>query len=62
MINFCCKPNIIKQIFETFNDFYHFDELHIKEIQKRLDDYENSEMNKNNISTISTEKTFSTTK
>ena len=62
MINFCCKPNIIKQIFETFNDFYHFDEIHIKEIQKRLDDYENSEMNKNNISTISTEKTFSTTK
>ena len=58
MINFYCRPNCIRQIIETFNDYYRLDEKNIKNINKKIDEYENSEMNKNNISTISTEKTI----
>ena len=47
---------------ETFNDYYHLDEKIIKDINKKIDDYENSDINKNNISTIITEKTSSNIK
>jgi len=62
MINFYCRPNCIRQIMETFNDYYHLDEKIIKDINKKIDDYENSDINKNNISIISTEKTSSNIK
>ena len=62
MINFYCRPNCIRQIMETFNDYYHLDEKIIKDINKKIDDYENSDINKNNISTIITEKTSSNIK
>jgi len=62
MINFYCRPNCIRQIIETFNDYYRLDEKNIKNINKKIDEYENSEMNKSNISTISTEKTISNAK
>ena len=62
MINYYCRPNCIRQIIETFNDYYHLDEIIIKDINKKIDDYENSELNKNNISSISMEKTSSNTK
>ena len=62
MINFYCRPNCIRQIVETFNDYYHLDEKIIKDINKKIDDYENSDINRNNISTISTEKASSNIK
>ena len=62
MINFYCRPNCIRPIMETFNDYYHLDEKIIKDINKKIDDYENSDINKNNISTIITEKTSSNIK
>ena len=49
MINFYCKPNCIRQIIETFNDYYHLDEKNIKDINQIIDNYENSANNKNDI-------------
>ena len=62
MINFFCKPKILRQIVEIFNDYYHLDETKIKEINKKIDDYENIEVNNSELSSMSTEKTFSTAK
>ena len=55
MINFYCKPNCIRQIIETFNDCYHLDEKNIKDINQKIDNYETSTNDKNNISTTSTD-------
>ena len=55
MINFYCKPNCIRQIIETFNDYYHLDEKNIKDINQKIDNYETSTNDKNNISTTSTD-------
>ena len=62
MINFFCKPKILRQILEIFNDYYHLDETKIKEINKKIDDYENIEVNNSDLSSMSTEKTFSNAK
>ena len=62
MINFYCKPNCIRQIIETFNDYYHLDEKNIKDINQIIDNYENSAIDKNDISTISTDKNSSSIK
>ena len=62
MINFFCKPNCLRQIIEIFNDYYHLDEAKIKEINKKIDDYENIEVNNSDLSSMSTEKTFSNAK
>ena len=62
MINFYCKPNCIRQIIETFNDYYHLDEKNIKDINQIIDNYENSANDKNDISTISTDKNSSSIK
>ena len=62
MINFFCKPNCLRQIIEIFNDYYHLDEMKIKEINKKIDDYENVGINNADLSSMSTEKTFSNVK
>jgi len=62
MINFFCKAKILRQIVEIFNDYYHLNETKIKEINKKIDDYENIEVNNSDLSSISTEKTFSNAK
>ena len=62
MINFFCKAKILRQIVEIFNDYYHLDEAKIKEINKKIDDYENIEVNNSDLSSMSTEKTFSNAK
>ena len=62
MINFCCKPNCMRQIIEIFNDYYHLNERNIKEINKKIDEYEKSDINKSDINSIFTEKTFSNAK
>ena len=62
MINFFCKAKILRQIVEIFNDYYHLDETKIKEINKKIDDYENIEVNNSDLSSMSTEKTFSNAK
>ena len=62
MINFFCKPKILRQIVEIFNDYYHLDETKIKEINKKIDDYETIEVNNSDLSSMSTEKTFSNAK
>ena len=60
MINFFCKPNCLRQIVEILNDYYHLDEIKIKEINKKIDDYEN--VGDPDLSTLPTEKTFSNVK
>ena len=62
MINFCCKPNSMRQILEIFKGFYNLDEINMKEINKKIDDYEGVDINKSDISSISTDKTFSNAK
>ena len=62
MINFFCKPNCLRQIIEIFNDYYHLDEMKIKEINKKIDDYENVGINNADLSSMSSEKTFSNVK
>ena len=55
MMYYSCKTNCIRQIVEIFNEYYHLNELSIKEIYKKIDEYENQE-GKNNTSINSTEK------
>ncbi len=62
MINFFCKPNCLRQIIEIFKDYYHLDEMKIKEINKKIDDYENVGINNVDLSSMSSEKTFSNVK
>ena len=55
MMYYSCRANCIRQIVEIFNEYYHLNELSIKEIYKKIDEYENQE-GKNNTSINSTEK------
>ena len=56
MIDFCCRPKIIRQIIEEFKEFYQLDDKEIENLNKKIDDYENEQMNKNNTSNYSTEQ------
>ena len=56
MIDFCCRPNFIRQIIEEFKDFYKIDNKELEELYTKIDEYENEQMNKTNISTYSTEQ------
>ena len=55
MMNFYFRPNSIKQIIQEFKEFYQLDDKEIEEINKKIDEYENELLNKNDISTYSTE-------
>ena len=56
MIDFCCRPKLIRQIIEEFKEFYQLDDKEIENLNKKIDDYENEQMNKNNTSNYSTEQ------
>ena len=66
MINFGCKPNYLRQIIEEFNEYYHLNEIKVKNINKIIDDYENKDSNKDTnkveIKTVSSENTSSNSK
>ena len=57
MVKFCCRPNYMRQILETFKDYYKLDEIIIKELNNQIDEYEKIDQNQIDLSTISTEKT-----
>lgn len=56
MIKFCCKTKFVRQIIEEFKEFYQLNGKEIEELNKKLDEYENEQLNKNNISEYSTEQ------
>ena len=62
MIDFYCRPKLIRQIIEEFKEFYQLDDKEIEKLNKKIDDYENEQMNKNNISNYSTEQNSANTK
>ena len=66
MVNFGCKPNYLRQIIEEFNEYYHLNEIKVKNINKIIDDYENKDSNKDTnkveIKTVSSENTSSNSK
>ena len=62
MIDFCCRPKFIRQIIEEFKEFYQLSDKDIEELNKIIDNYENEQINKNNISTYSTEQNSSNVK
>ena len=62
MIDFYCRPKLIRQIIEEFKEFYQLDNKEIEKLNKKIDDYENEQMNKNNISNYSTEQNSANTK
>ena len=57
MVKFCCRSNYMRQILETFKDYYKLDEIIIKELNNQIDEYEKIDQNQIDLSTISTEKT-----
>ena len=56
MIDFCCKPKFIRQIIDEFKEFYKLEDKELEELYNKIDEYENEQMNKNNISNYSTEQ------
>ena len=62
MIDFCCRPKFIRQIIEEFKEFYKLKNEELEELNTKIDEYENEQMNKNNISTYSTEQNSSNIK
>ena len=57
MIKFCCRPNYMRQILEEFKDYYNLDEVIMKELNNKIDEYEKIDHNQIDLSTNSTEKT-----
>ena len=57
MVKFCFRSNYMRQILETFKDYYKLDEIIIKELNNKIDEYEKIDQNQIDLSTNSTEKT-----
>ena len=62
MVNLFCRANCIKQIVQEFKDFYQLEDKELEEINKKIEDYENELLNRNDISNFSTEQNISNTK
>ena len=62
MMSFCCRANSIKQIIQEFKEYYQLEDKEIEDLNKKLDEYENEQLNKNDISTYSTEQKSSSIK
>ena len=56
MTDFCCRPKFIRQIIDEFKEFYKLDDKNLEELYTKIEEYENEQMNKSNISTYSTEQ------
>ena len=62
MMDFHCRPNFIKQIIQEFKEYYQLDDKKIEDINKKIDEYENEQMNSNDLSMYSTEQNSSNIK
>ena len=62
MIDFHCRPNFIKQIIQEFKEYYQLDDKKLEDINKKIDEYENEQMNSNDLSMYSTEQNSSNIK
>ena len=62
MMSFCCRANSLKQIIQEFKEYYQLDNKEIEDLNKKLYEYENELLNKNDISTYSTEQNSSSIK
>ena len=62
MMSFCCRANSLKQIIQEFKEYYQLEDKEIEDLNKKLDEYENEQLNRNDISTYSTEQNSSSIK
>ena len=62
MIDFSCRPKLIKQIILEFKEFYQLDDKELEELNLKIDEYENEQININNMSNYSTEQNSSNLK
>ena len=62
MMNFYCRANCIRQVVQEFKEFYILKDTDLEEINKKIEEYENEQLNKNDISTYSTEQNSSNLK
>ena len=62
MIDFHCRPNFIKQIIQEFKEYYQLDDKKLEDINNKIDEYENEQMNSNDLSVYSTEQNSSNIK
>ena len=62
MMDFHCRPNFIKQIIQEFKEYYQLDDKKLEDINKKIDEYENEQMNSNDLSVYSTEQNSSNIK
>ena len=62
MTNFFCRAYCIRQIVQEFKDFYQLEDKEVEEINKKIEDYENELLNRNDISNYSTEQNSSNIK
>ena len=62
MMKLFCRANCIKQIVQEFKDFYQLEDKELEEINKKIEDYENELLNRNDISNFSTEQNISNIK
>ena len=62
MMSFCCRANSLKQIIQEFKEYYQLDNKEIEDLNKKLYEYENELLNRNDISTYSTEQNSSSIK
>ena len=51
-----------KQIIQEFKEYYQLDDKKIEDINKKIDEYENEQMNSNDLSMYSTEQNSSNIK
>lgn len=62
MMDFHCRPNFIKQIIQEFKEYYQLDDKKLGDINNKIDEYENEQMNSNDLSIYSTEQNSSNVK
>ena len=62
MMNFYCRANCVRQVVQEFKEFYILEDKDLEEINKKIEEYENEQLNKNDISTYSTEQNSSNLK
>ena len=62
MMDFSCRPNLIKQIILEIKEFYQLNDKEVEELNLKIDEYENEQINNNNISNYTTEQNSSNLK
>ena len=62
MMDFSCRPKLIKQIILEIKEFYQLNDKEVEELNLKIDEYENEQINNNNISNYTTEQNSSNLK